>query len=121
MPAGEVELPEFFQIMTMTKEAEAEATFWGDDFGADESISELFKSTELEETAPSRSGQDCVLETCRSQVLAARGAPQCVGEGAHAAHHGTHAALMKGCGLPRIPWPPQAALLIGTAPGHHAQ
>ena len=40
--AGEVELPEFFQIMTMTREAEAEATFWGDEFGGDESISEVF-------------------------------------------------------------------------------
>ena len=40
MAAGEVELPEFFQIMTMTREAEAEATFWGDEFGGDESISE---------------------------------------------------------------------------------
>lgn len=28
--AGEVELPEFIQIMTMTREAEQEATFWGD-------------------------------------------------------------------------------------------
>ncbi len=27
---GEVELPEFIQIMTMTREAEQEATFWGD-------------------------------------------------------------------------------------------
>ncbi|KAL0032233.1 hypothetical protein WJX77_012343 [Trebouxia sp. C0004] len=28
--SGEVELPEFIQIMTMTREAEQEATFWGD-------------------------------------------------------------------------------------------
>ena len=52
MAAGEVELPEFFQIMTMTREAEAEATFWGDDFGGDESISESSKFAMLEERAP---------------------------------------------------------------------
>ena len=28
--SGEVELPEFIQIMTMTREAEQEAQFWGD-------------------------------------------------------------------------------------------
>ena len=28
--AGEVEFPEFIQIMTMTKEAEEAASFWGD-------------------------------------------------------------------------------------------
>ncbi len=27
---GEVELPEFIQIMTLTREAEQEASFWGD-------------------------------------------------------------------------------------------
>ena len=29
MHTGEVELPEFIQIMTMTREAEQEASFWG--------------------------------------------------------------------------------------------
>ena len=103
MPAGEVELPEFFQIMTMTKEAEAEATFWGDDFGADESISELFTSTELEETAPSKSGQDCVLETCRSLSAGCQESATVCGGGRTCRTSGHPCRTHEGCGLPRVP------------------